>query len=155
VTPPGRSGHIAWSPVVVVTGRCDDALVMETTAVHFAAAAKVLANAARLLDLEAPGFRSPPKVDGADRTLRGTGATAVVSVRLRGRPWPAVVADLIEGVVVANGLGGPAAGRARAALWSALDDVGLVEDVVAVPGRRLPAPVGGIVAPLNRRTRAA
>jgi hypothetical protein len=157
-----------------VTGRWHDAPVMETTAVHFANAAKVLANAARLLDLEPPGFRSPPRVEGADRTLRGGGSTAVVSVRLRGRPWPAVLADLVEGVVVANHLSGSAAGRARAELWSSLDEAGLVggasETDVAAPhdGRRAPlgraptrrpaagaAPVGGIVAAGHDTSRAA
>ena len=34
---------------------------------------------------------------GVDRTLRRRGGGAVVSVRLRGRPWPAVLADMIEG----------------------------------------------------------
>jgi hypothetical protein len=40
---------------------------------------------------------------------------------VRGRPWPAVLADLVEGVVAANGLRGPAADRARSALWAAFD----------------------------------
>jgi hypothetical protein len=39
---------------------------------------------------------------------------------LRGRPWPAVLADLVEGVVAANRLSGPAADQARAALWAAV-----------------------------------
>jgi len=45
-------------------------------------------------------------------------------VALKGRPWSAVVADMIEGVVVANGLRGAKADRARAALWLAVDDSG-------------------------------
>ena len=44
---------------------------------------------------------------------------AIVSVRLRGRPWVAVLADMIEGVVVANGLSPPDSDRLRAELWSA------------------------------------
>ena len=47
-----------------------------------------------------------------------------MAVRLKGRPWSAVVADMIEGVVVANGLTGTKADRARAALWLAVDDSG-------------------------------
>jgi hypothetical protein len=47
-----------------------------------------------------------------------------VAVVVRGRPWPAVQADLIEGIVAANALTGPAADRARAALWSSLEDGG-------------------------------
>jgi hypothetical protein len=33
-----------------------------------------------------------------------------------------VIADMIEGVVVANGLRPPASDRARTELWAALDD---------------------------------
>lgn len=47
-----------------------------------------------------------------------------MAVRLKGRPWSAVVSDMIEGVVVANGLTGARADRARAALWLAVDDSG-------------------------------
>jgi hypothetical protein len=38
---------------------------------------------------------------------------------VRGRPFAAVVADLVEGVVVVNALTGPAADRVRARLWDA------------------------------------
>ena len=44
-----------------------------------------------------------------------------MAVRLRQRPWPAVLADMIEGVVVVNGLLGSAADELRHALWSALE----------------------------------
>ena len=47
-----------------------------------------------------------------------------MAVRLKGRPWSAVVSDMIEGVVVANGLTGAKADRARTALWLAVDDSG-------------------------------
>jgi hypothetical protein len=43
-------------------------------------------------------------------------------VVLRGRPWPAVVADMIEGVVTHNGLTGARADRLRTALWAAVAD---------------------------------
>jgi hypothetical protein len=130
---------------------------METTAVHFANAARVLANAARLLDLAAPGFRSPPRLDDADRSLRGRGADAVISVRLAHRPWPAVLADLVDGVVAANELGGSAAGRARAALWDSLADAGLIGESTTAhpPARPLRAPVGGVLNTHERATRAA
>ena len=42
-----------------------------------------------------------------------------MSVRLQGRPRAAVIADMIEGVVVANRLVAPAAGRLRSELWEA------------------------------------
>lgn len=41
----------------------------------------------------------------------------VVAVQVRDRPWVAVVADMIEGVVVANRLTPPAADRLRTELW--------------------------------------
>lgn len=89
------------------------------TTLRFAAAARRLSREARRLGLDVPGFRSPPKVSGADRTLRrwvgGQGAT--IAVRVRGRPWVAVAADMVEGVVAANKLAGPAADRVRSALW--------------------------------------
>jgi len=40
-----------------------------------------------------------------------------------------VVADMIEGVVAANGLAGAKADRARAALWLAVDDSGELSPV--------------------------
>ena len=43
-----------------------------------------------------------------------------MAVRAQDRPWAAVVADLIEGVVVANRLDQRTALRARAALWEAV-----------------------------------
>jgi len=44
----------------------------------------------------------------------------VVSVRVRGRPREAVLADMIEGVVVGNGLGPPDADRVRNELWAVM-----------------------------------
>lgn len=94
---------------------------METTSLRFADAARSLGEAARQLGLDVPLFRSPPRTSGVTRAIcrRSDGGTTV-SVALRGRPWPAVVADLIEGVLVANRLEGPPAARARDALWSAV-----------------------------------
>jgi hypothetical protein len=43
-----------------------------------------------------------------------------VAVRVKGRPWVAVVADMIEGMVVANQLVPPVADRLRAEMWLAL-----------------------------------
>ena len=86
----------------------------------FAAAARALAREARALGLEAPGFRSPPRAPGVDRSLRQRpGAPAAVAVRLRGRDPDAVLADMVEGVVVANRLDGPGAEAARARLLGA------------------------------------
>ncbi|MGH9112724.1 MAG: hypothetical protein ACRDZN_10590 [Acidimicrobiales bacterium] len=95
----------------------------EPTSLRFARIARSLTQAARRHGMRAPTFRSPPRRAGLTRTIqlrRGGGAT--VAVVLRGRPWAAVVADMIEGVVVHNGLAGAPADRLRAALWASVAD---------------------------------
>jgi hypothetical protein len=96
---------------------------METTSLRFAEAARRLTDVARRRGLEAPAFRSPPRSPGLSRTIRRRAdGSATVAVALRDRPWPAVLADLIDGVVVANGLEGASAAAARDALWSAVSE---------------------------------
>jgi hypothetical protein len=85
--------------------------------VEFAAAARNLTREARRRGLVGPSFRCPPRLVGVDRTIRRHDDGAIVSVRLRGRPWAAVLADMIEGVVVANRLQPPHADRLRSDLW--------------------------------------
>jgi hypothetical protein len=68
-----------------------------------------------------PGFRSPPRLVGVQRSIKRWPGGSTVAVVVRGRPWAAVQADLIEGVIAANGLVSPAADRARADLWQALE----------------------------------
>lgn len=46
-----------------------------------------------------------------------------MAVRVRNRPWVAVLADMIEGVVVANRLAPPQSDRLRAELWQATEPV--------------------------------
>lgn len=95
----------------------------EAATADFVAAARVLSAAARRLGLVAPGFRSPPRVLGVHRTLRrfSGGHGGVVSVVVRGRPFVAVLADMIEGVVAVNDMQSPDADRARGALWAVVD----------------------------------
>lgn len=92
--------------------------------VEFARAARVVARVARRRGLVAPSYRSPPRIVGADRTIRRRPDTAVVAVRVRDRPLAAVHADMIEGVIVANELRSPDADRLRADLWEALGESG-------------------------------
>ncbi len=95
---------------------------MQSTSVRFAATARILVKALRTLDLRVPGFRSPPRVAGSDRTVRwGPDGNATISVALRDRPWLAVVADMIDGVVVANHLEGADAQQCRSTLWAAVE----------------------------------
>lgn len=93
----------------------------EGSSLDFAAVARALSDVARARGMEVPGFRSPPRLRGIERSIRRPQRGApVVAVSLRGRPFAAVVADMVEGVVVANRLVGPEATRARTALWEAL-----------------------------------
>jgi hypothetical protein len=89
-------------------------------ALRFARTARALGAAARAAGLTVPAFRCPPRLPGAPRTIRRYAGGAVISVQLRERPFEQVAADMLEGVIVANRLGGEAAARAR----SALADVG-------------------------------
>ena len=78
-------------------------------AVLFTRTAGQLGAAARGAGLEVPAFRSPPRLEGAVRTLRQFPGGAVVSVTVRGRPFEDVAADLVEEIVRVNGLEGDAA----------------------------------------------
>lgn len=99
---------------------------MEASSLRFAAAARTIGDVARAGGLMVPGFRSPPRLAGVDRTLRwhvdATGeVSATVSIRIKGRPWVSVLADMIDGVIVANKIDGLTAGAARTALWAAVE----------------------------------
>lgn len=88
-----------------------------TRSTDFGWAARLVAAEARRHGLLAPGFRSPPGLAGAHRTIRRLpSGGAMVAVRLRDRPFAEVVADMVEGVLVANGLQGADAARWRAHL---------------------------------------
>jgi hypothetical protein len=91
------------------------------TTVEFAAAARAITREARRRGLVGPSFRCPPRLVGVDRSIRRRPDGAVVSIRLHDRPRSAVLADMIEGVVVANRLRPPQADRLRTDLWSVLE----------------------------------
>lgn len=121
----------------IIHDRGMPAHVPTATSVDFASAARTLTREARRQGLVGPSFRCPPRLVGVDRTLRRRPDGAIVSVRLRGRPWVAVLADMIEGVIVTNQLSPPQADRVRAGLWSVCgnqqaassDDVGPIARV--------------------------
>ena len=93
------------------------------TTVEFAAAARTLTREARRRGLVGPSYRCPPRLVGVDRSIRRRPDGAVVSIRLHDRPRGAVIADMIEGVIVANGLRPPGADQVRTELWAALDGI--------------------------------
>lgn len=97
------------------------AMAVAATSVRFAEAALRLGEACRRADLVVPGFRSPPAHPTADRTLRrGSDGAPIVAVRVRGRTVRAVLTDMVEGVIAANRLSGPAADAARCDLSAAV-----------------------------------
>lgn len=99
---------------------------MEATSVRFAGAVNSLSDVARRQGLTVPAFRSPPRLVGCERTIRWRAdGGATVAIRLKGRLWVQVLADMVDGVVATNGLQGPEADRARTALWTAVEGGGL------------------------------
>jgi hypothetical protein len=105
--------------------------VPSSSTLRFTQAVQTLAGAARAQGLVAPSFRSPPRLVGVLRSIKRWHGGATVAVVVRGRPWPAVQADLIEGVVAANQLVPPASDRARAELWRALEGPPTEEEAAA------------------------
>jgi len=92
-------------------------VVDAVTVIGFSAAARCLADETRRRGLVVPGFRSPPRLAGVARSVRRVpGGPPVVAVRRRGRTSGDVIGDMIEGIVVANGLAGTDADRLRADL---------------------------------------
>src|SRR5207302_9037413 len=108
--------------------------VMEpASAVRFATVARVLGTEAARRGLAAPGFRAPPRLAGADRSLRRRpDGGATIAVRVRGRALADVGADMGEGIVAVNRLPAEEAARLRAELGALVAlEVGLV---AAAPG---------------------
>jgi hypothetical protein len=80
----------------------------------FAEAADGVCRIAHHLSLVVPSFRSPPMQADVDRSIRwAADGCATVAVRVRGRPVSAVERDLVEGVLQANRLSGPAREETR------------------------------------------
>ncbi|MFM8305481.1 MAG: hypothetical protein ACKOA9_14515 [Actinomycetota bacterium] len=118
----------------------------------FAAVARRLADATRAAGLAVPAFRSPPRCPETVRSVRRYPGGTVVSVRLRGRPFDAVIADMVEGVVVANRLSGEAALRARTRLAGAVADLTSAGSAAAESSGDLASEQARVV---ERQTRAA
>lgn len=72
------------------------------TSVDFARLGRVLAGIAKSHQLRVPDFRTPRNGSAAGRSIQRRQSAATVAVRYRNRPAPAVVADMIEGIVQAN-----------------------------------------------------
>ena len=71
------------------------------------------------------------------RTIRRHPSGSVtISLVVRDRPWSAVIADMIDGFVAANGVGGELASeQLRDVLWAAVECMNRVEVPSVVEGR--------------------
>jgi hypothetical protein len=95
--------------------------LVSSSSLSFGALAGALAAEVRRHGLVLPSFSSPPRIAGARRTIRRLhGGGVMVSVQVRGRPFDAVLLDMVEGVIVANGLRGREAEGWRLALRAAV-----------------------------------
>ena len=94
--------------------------------IRFAELARRIGAAARAAGLVVPAFRTPPRRSGVPRTIRRLPGGPVVAVRLRSRPTADVVADMVDGVIVANRLTGDVAERVRMTLLAAIGEHGAV-----------------------------
>lgn len=95
----------------------------------FVNAANLLGAVAARFGLIAPGFRTPPRIVGVQRTVRRRPGGGVVAVAVKNRPIAAVLADMIDGVIVVNDIAPPESDTVRAALWSAVTP--LITSIVA------------------------
>jgi hypothetical protein len=93
--------------------------------IRFADLARRIGAASRAAGLVVPAFRTPPRHAGMPRTIRRLPGGPVVAVRMRSRPPADVALDMVEGVLVANGLQGDAARRVRGSLLAAVGAGGL------------------------------
>ena len=93
-----------------------------TTATQFSECVRAVVQLCRRRGLKPPVFRSPPRLEGVDRSIqRRANGTVIVAVRRGQRPPAAVRADVIEGAIVANRLTGESADRFRGLAWAAGD----------------------------------
>lgn len=99
----------------------DEAAAPRATALQFSETVRIVVGLARRRGVRPPVFRSPPRLEGVDRSIRRRpNGTVVVAVRRHGRPLAAVQADVIEGVIAANRLTGESADQFRHAAWERL-----------------------------------
>jgi hypothetical protein len=98
----------------------NDRTITQLPATRFADIARRLGAATHAAGLAVPAFRCPPRAPGEVRTIRRYPDGAVVSVRLRDRPFTEVVTDMVDGVVAANRVPEADAPRVRALLHDAL-----------------------------------
>ena len=95
-----------------VTPRRHDGRMASTT--EFRELVRSITAECKANSLLVPSFRTPPRAHDRKRTIRRyRDGSTLISVRIYQRPVEAVKADMVEGVILANGLSGEAAGNVR------------------------------------------
>ena len=90
-------------------------------ALVFADRVRAALTVARRFGLEIPAFRSPPKDPAVTRSLRyHDDGSAVIAIRIAGRTVDEMEADIVDGILAANGCD-PDASEFRAACAEAFD----------------------------------
>ncbi len=88
------------------------------TTTDFARIGRLLTDTAAGDQVEAPGFRSPPRIPGVRRSVtRNRDGSVTVAVVVRDRPVMAVLSDMIDGVVLTSGRQGADARHLYDRLW--------------------------------------
>ena len=91
----------------------------QANAMSFAAVGRVLTDQALAQGVTAPSFRSPPRIPGVRRSVtRNRDDSITVSVIVSQRPLSAVIADMIDGVVLTSGLRADEARALYDTLWT-------------------------------------
>ena len=91
----------------------------QANAMSFAAIGRILTGQALSLGVIAPSFRSPPRIPGVRRSVtRNRDGSITVSVIVSRRPLSAVIADMIDGVVLTSGLKAVEARTLYDKLWT-------------------------------------
>lgn len=101
---------------------------MQSLTLRFSETVRILADRARRAGLDMPAVRSPPEHPDADRTIRRRDDGGItVCVRLKDRPFAAVIADLIDAILTTNDVAPGDQQPIRRDMWKALADLGFVE----------------------------
>lgn len=91
----------------------------QANAMSFAAIGRVLTDQALALGITAPSFRSPPRIPGVRRSVtRNRDGSVTLSVIVSRRPLSAVMADMIDGLVLTSGLRAEEARSLYDKLWA-------------------------------------
>ena len=81
----------------------DNETMAESISIQFSIAVRTLGRIADQLGYRIPKFRCPNPSAKYQRSGRKTGDENLsISIVIRGRPWLAILADIVEGFVIAN-----------------------------------------------------